>query len=167
MLRADLEAAGVPYRDSQGRYADSHNLRHTFITNLARAGTAPELTMNPARHPDVNPTLGRYSHTRVEDRARALDGLPDLSRRVEPQDLRATGTDDMSQYISKPLAAAGNRREAVGSEQEKKAGETRNENANKRKGLAAIGSTSDTIGNEADGGIRTHDPSFTKAVLYR
>ena len=30
MLKADLEAAGIPYRDDAGRVADFHALRHTF-----------------------------------------------------------------------------------------------------------------------------------------
>jgi hypothetical protein len=34
MLRIDLGAAGIPYQDESGRFADFHSLRHTFITNL-------------------------------------------------------------------------------------------------------------------------------------
>src|SRR5262249_47251200 len=36
VFRADLEAAGIAYRDDAGLVADFHSLRHTFITNLAR-----------------------------------------------------------------------------------------------------------------------------------
>jgi integrase len=38
MLRADLGAAGIAYRDEAGRYADFHALRHTTGTLLAAAG---------------------------------------------------------------------------------------------------------------------------------
>jgi len=38
MLRKGLEAAGVEFRDGVERVADFHVLRHTFITNLVRAG---------------------------------------------------------------------------------------------------------------------------------
>jgi integrase len=41
MFQADLEAAGIPYRDESGRVADFHALRHTFITNLANGGYTP------------------------------------------------------------------------------------------------------------------------------
>jgi len=34
MLRKDLQAAGIPYRDASDRVADFHTLRHTFITRL-------------------------------------------------------------------------------------------------------------------------------------
>jgi len=38
LRRADLTAADVDYEDDTGRVADFHALRHTFISNLARAG---------------------------------------------------------------------------------------------------------------------------------
>jgi len=34
MLRRDLEAAGIPYKDSAGRYADFHSLRHTTLVAI-------------------------------------------------------------------------------------------------------------------------------------
>ena len=40
MMRADLEAAGLPYQDEAGLYADFHSNRHTFISNLGRAGVS-------------------------------------------------------------------------------------------------------------------------------
>ena len=41
MLRADLDAAGIVYQDADGRFADFHALRHTFISNLPRGGVTP------------------------------------------------------------------------------------------------------------------------------
>ncbi len=38
MMRTDLASDDVAYQDARGRYADFHSLRHTFISNLARAG---------------------------------------------------------------------------------------------------------------------------------
>jgi integrase len=38
MLRRDLEAAGIPYRDASGRLFDFHALRGQFITSLALRG---------------------------------------------------------------------------------------------------------------------------------
>jgi hypothetical protein len=38
------------YKDTQGRYADFHANRHTFITNLGRAGVNPKTAQTLARH---------------------------------------------------------------------------------------------------------------------
>ena len=82
------------YRDASGRALDFHSFRHTFVTNLARAGVHPKHAMDLARHSDVNLTLARYSHTLMTDRAEALKALPDLTDEGRRQDrMRATGTD--------------------------------------------------------------------------
>ena len=93
MFRADLEAAGIAYRDGAGLVADFHSLRHTFITNLARGGVHPKVAQSLARHSTITLTMDRYSHTLVGEHADALDVLPDLSANGR-QTVRATGTDD-------------------------------------------------------------------------
>ena len=40
MLRVDLEAAGIPYRDAAGQVADFHSLRASFITLIVRGGAS-------------------------------------------------------------------------------------------------------------------------------
>lgn len=92
MLRVDMEAAGISYRDDAGRVIDIHGLRHTFITNLARAGVAPQLAQRLARHSDVRLTLGVYSHLGLVDLAGALAKLPDLTREATASEV-ATGTE--------------------------------------------------------------------------
>ena len=57
-------------------YADFHANRHTFITNLARAGVHPKLAQSMARHSDVNLTMGIYSHVEVAQQADAINTLP-------------------------------------------------------------------------------------------
>ena len=89
MVRADLEAAKI--MDTDG--LDFHALRHSFITNLARAGVTPKVAQDLARHSDINLTLSRYTHTVVEDRAEAVEALPDLTPTDEAESLRQTGTD--------------------------------------------------------------------------
>jgi integrase len=64
-LRADLEAAGIPYRDDVGRVADFHAVRHTFITNLANSGVRPKVAQALAGHATVTSTLDRYSHSYI------------------------------------------------------------------------------------------------------
>jgi Phage integrase family len=101
MLRADLAAARakwideatqsadrveregssmLAYRDHAGLVADFHSLRHTFISNLARAGVHPKLAQSLARHSDINLTMSRYTHTTRGEQHEALAALPELTR---------------------------------------------------------------------------------------
>ena len=96
MLRADLAAAGVPYQDEAGRFADFHALRHTFVSNLAASGVHPKVAQTLARHSTITLTMDRYSHTRIEPQTAAVEALPDLGappRRRGAVALAATGTD--------------------------------------------------------------------------
>lgn len=83
MLRADLAAAGIEY-EVDGRFADFHSLRHTFITNLARAGVSPRTAQKLARHSDIKLTMEAYTHNFLGDDLEAVSRLPDLeSNRAE------------------------------------------------------------------------------------
>jgi len=93
MFRADLAAAGIAYADDEGKFADFHALRHTFITHLARSGVHPKVAQVLARHSTITLTMDRYSHTILEDRTSALAGLPDLYAAPAVEAARATGTD--------------------------------------------------------------------------
>jgi hypothetical protein len=65
MLKADLEAVGIPYvvQGPDGPlYADFHALRHTYITLLERSGAAPKAAQSLARHADIRLTMNRYTH---------------------------------------------------------------------------------------------------------
>ncbi len=96
MLRIDLEAASIPYRDADGRVADFHALRHSYITLLERSGVSPKLAQELARHSDIRLTMNVYTHARLHDLAGAVEGLPALLP-VGPDSkliaMRATGTD--------------------------------------------------------------------------
>ena len=93
MLRSDLSAAGIPYRDDAGRVADFHSLRHSFLTNLADGGVHPKTAQTLARHSTITLTMDRYTHSYQGEHSAALAVLPDLSR-PSRQAARATGTDD-------------------------------------------------------------------------
>jgi integrase len=114
MLRADLAAARakwiseatepaeraerdrssmLAYRDHAGLVADFHSLRHTFISNLARAGVHPKLAQSLARHSDINLTMSRYTHTTRGEQHEALAALPDLTL-PDSGLLLASGTTD-------------------------------------------------------------------------
>jgi len=96
MLRVDLEAAGIPYRDDADRVADFHALRHSYITLLERSGVSPKLAQELARHSDIRLTMNVYTHARLHDLAGAVDGLPRIlppAPGAERATLAATGTD--------------------------------------------------------------------------
>jgi len=99
MLRLDLAAAGIVYRDAEGRVADFHALRHSYITLLERSGVSPKLAQELARHSDIRLTMNVYTHARLHDLAGAVDGLPQLlpvGPRSEVAVLKATETADKS-----------------------------------------------------------------------
>jgi integrase len=103
MFQADLEAAGIVYRDDDGLYADFHALRHTFITNLANGGVHPKTAQALARHSTITLTMDRYSHSLMGEQAEALDVLPDLDCPAM-EALRATGTAGRESVLASCLA---------------------------------------------------------------
>ena len=75
MIKVDLAAAGVPYKDALDRYADFHALRHTFISNLARAGVHPRNAQALARHSTIDLTMNVYTHVAIDDLANDLEAM--------------------------------------------------------------------------------------------
>ncbi|HWP40948.1 MAG TPA: tyrosine-type recombinase/integrase, partial [Tepidisphaeraceae bacterium] len=71
MWRADLETAGISYRDDDGRFADLYALRHTFATELGRSGASIKTVQQLMRHSDVRLTA-RYMHATRHDQIQAL-----------------------------------------------------------------------------------------------
>ena len=65
----------LAYCDAEGRYADFHALRHTFITMVGKAGVSPREHQDLARHSTYALTA-RYSHSRFYDLAAAVQSLP-------------------------------------------------------------------------------------------
>ncbi len=100
----------LKYRDSDGRYADFHSLRHTYLSRLGRSGASAKAMQRLARHTTVELTLGRYTHANLFDLSAAVDQLPPLPIGNSPAEstravLRATGTDNVQ---------AGGRQSVVG-----------------------------------------------------
>lgn len=61
--------------DHQGCYADFHSLRHTFVSNLARAGVPQIVTQRLARHSDPRLTANIYTHVDLDDQAASINCL--------------------------------------------------------------------------------------------
>lgn len=71
----DLEAAGIPYRDEDGKYFDFHALRGQFATMLDEAGIPMGVRQKAMRH--SSPVLtARYTRPRDEQHIAAIGQLP-------------------------------------------------------------------------------------------
>ena len=80
MIRIDLTAADIDYEDDEGRVADFHALRHTFISNLARAGVHPRNAQALARHSTIDLTMDVYTHVAMADLHDDVESLAGLTR---------------------------------------------------------------------------------------
>jgi site-specific recombinase XerC len=78
MIRIDLTAADIEAEDDRGRVVDFHALRHTFISNLARAGVHPRNAQALARHSTIDLTMNVYTHITMDDMAKDIETLPSL-----------------------------------------------------------------------------------------
>jgi integrase len=86
----------LAYCDSEGRYADFHALRHTYISRIVQSGASAKTAQTLARHSTVQLTLGRYAHASLMDLSAAVSALPPIDPAgpdAEQQALAATGTD--------------------------------------------------------------------------
>ena len=77
-FRADLEKAGIPYKDREGQTVDFHGLRKTFCTSLARAGVTLQTAMRLMRHTDPKLTARVYVDAGQLPTSDAVASLPSL-----------------------------------------------------------------------------------------
>lgn len=95
--------------DASGRALDFHALRHTFVTNLARAGVHPKTAQALARHSTITLTMDRYTHTVLGEQVDALASLPKLPSAHElasPADRSKAGEGRPTLPIGEPLETA-------------------------------------------------------------
>ena len=95
MIRKDMETArtewlkGAPdeatrnewdrseflkYQTEDG-YADSHALRHGFVSRLASSGVHPKVAKELDRHSTITLTMDRYAHVELHEMARGVNSL--------------------------------------------------------------------------------------------
>jgi integrase len=79
-FRRDLEAAGIPFTDTQGRRFDFHAFRHTMATNLAKAGVGQRITQELMRHSDARLTNQVYTDATLLPVAEAVGCLPSFTK---------------------------------------------------------------------------------------
>jgi len=89
----DVTAAGIDYRDAEGRIAGFHSLRVTLGTRLERMGVPVKARMAIMRHTDPTVSYGVYSDLSLLDPHGIVDRLP-----TDPAEQRAAlrklGTND-------------------------------------------------------------------------
>ena len=77
MLRRDLKAAGILYRDAGGLVFDFHSLRCEMATLADAAGVSPRVVQKMMRHSTLELT-GRYTRPRAVDIEAAAAMIPSL-----------------------------------------------------------------------------------------
>ena len=93
MLRADLAAAEIPYKDASGLVFDFHALRCQTATLADAAGVSPRVVQKMMRHSTLELT-GRYTRPRAVDIEAAASKLPSLRPSGDrPEPMAMTGTD--------------------------------------------------------------------------
>ncbi|MCS7160203.1 MAG: site-specific integrase [Gemmatales bacterium] len=92
MLRADLEQAGVVYKNELGVF-DFHAFRVFYTTALASSGLPVKTVQELARHADPTMTLGVYTKVYLPSLTEAVNRLPDLVPRTESAQVAQTGTE--------------------------------------------------------------------------
>ena len=78
-FRHDLERAGIPYKDAQGRVADFHSLRVTLCTNLQKAGVPQRVAQEIMRHSGPELTARVYTDTASLHTWSAIEKLPSVA----------------------------------------------------------------------------------------
>ncbi len=76
MLKRDLMAAGIPYKDAQGRRVDFHALRGSLNTHMALAKVDPQTRKEIMRHSDIKLTLDVYTDKTMLPTSQAIRCLP-------------------------------------------------------------------------------------------
>lgn len=87
-----LTKAGINWKDSDGRRADVHALRHTYGTMLSKSGASPREAMELMRHTDLKLTMKVYTDPRIFDLSSAVERLP-IPSANESAIVAVTGTD--------------------------------------------------------------------------
>ena len=108
-FKLDLAAAGIPYRDAEGRQADFHALRHTFCTMLAVVGVPQRHAQGLMRHTTAALTNQTYTDEALLPLREAVERLPAIvvepKPESEPATAAATGTHDAEPDANRPLLA--------------------------------------------------------------
>ena len=97
MIGEDLTLAKIERKTYDG-HADFHALRHTYGTNLAKAGVPPQKCQKLMRHSSIDLTMKYYTHLSVADTSEAVNNLPNVkAKKIK------TGTMDIPENLTTNL----------------------------------------------------------------
>ncbi len=156
LLKKDLKAAGIVYRDQKGRQADFHALRHTFATLLHANGANQAIAMQAMRHSDPRLTAVTYNDATLLPVSDAISELPSLEDKSNYTHIRTHVLGAEGQNLSQPDAQQLRNKERDSLEDK-----------GQRPDLAHNDSASHSIGNGSCGWIRTNDLVVNSHPLYR
>lgn len=89
MVRHDMKGTGLVYKTEEG-VSDFHSIRHFFVSEIVASGASAARVKLLARHSDVNLSLNRYIHLRLETTSSIMEVLPAITA----TGFSRTGTDD-------------------------------------------------------------------------
>jgi len=175
IIRRDMESAGLPYQDEDGKFRDFHSLRHRFGSALAAANVPPKVAQTLMRHSTITLTMDRYSHVGLWDTAAAVDRLPPIPGMdlgSGPATEEATGTESKaaSPILAHHLPTAGDgvvrAESATGVVERSPSESTAGSNPMNEEELCTSGrELTGSDGNTPDR-IRTYNLRFRRPMLY-
>ena len=82
-------------------------MRHTFISNLARAGVHPRNAQALARHSTIDLTMNVYTHVSMNDLGRDVESLPalDMAKGDTAAESWAAATEESVAETAQPVPA--------------------------------------------------------------
>jgi len=104
IFNGHLKAAKIAKVDTQGRVVDFHSLRHTFCTNLHRAGVSQREAMELMRHNDPRLTATTYTDASLLSLRSAVQKLGFPASQIASQKLGAEGQ-SLSLPVNDPAKA--------------------------------------------------------------
>ena len=167
------ETSFLCYVNAEGAFADFHAHRVAFITNLNRAGVAPRIVQQLARHSDIRLTMGVYTALEIADQQTGIQALPAPPRlpgeASEAQAAKLSGTDGRAVSGTDSSTARFSVR-AEETEADTRAADFWGEEAGLPESLAESALTSALDETLADvervaNGTRTRDPQIHNLVL--
>ena len=76
------ESDFLTYQDKEGRFADFHATRHTYISGIVSSGASVKVAQELARHSTPTLTIGRYAHVRRKELSAALPESAENMHRI-------------------------------------------------------------------------------------
>ena len=76
------ESEFLLYQNKAGLFTDFHGLRHTFVTNLCKAGVDSKTAQILARHSDIHLTMNIYTHVNRKTEIAAINALPSVPKSI-------------------------------------------------------------------------------------